>query len=389
MGGIGISAVVTYGIVRWTRVKKPLILKNPISQESKVEGSVETPMRPPKCQVMLGYPNKDGCIEIVGCGIRVGAGCKDYLLTAAHNLAFDDHLYMVAGSNIVKVKEPPSSSISVGTDAAVLEIPTSMWSKLQVTRANYATLPRDTGMYVSIVGVNNKGTSGKLVPENVLGCVTYGSSTMAGYSGAAYFSGNQVYGMHVYGGKRNAGYAAMYLNHLVKIALEIEDEAKIYDRAFFNKIMRNRDPMVRDQVIGDYVIVENQAGYFYRFPKEDYYKFRNDEYEAEHPEVMEEEEDYVEECIQDPSARPVIPNVVSPAKRRAGSTLAVSRLEGAVGSLQKSMTELSQQLQRQQQASRPFYRRRSQQATTTSQPQQTPPPNGGASTSSLAPVNES
>lgn len=340
-------------------------------------------MRPPKCQVMLGYPNKDGNIEIVGCGMRIGAGNREYLLTASHNLAFDDHLYLIAGPNIIKVKTPTNEAVQVGTDAAVLEIPTAMWSKLQVTRANYSTLPREGGVYVSIVGVSNKGTSGKLRSEDVLGCVTYGSTTAAGYSGAPYFSGNQVYGMHVYGGKRNAGYAAMYLNHLVKISLAIEDEAKIYDRAFYNKIMRNRDPMVRDQVVGDFVIVENQAGYFYRFPKEDYYKYRNDQYEAENPHVLyENEEEYIEECIPEGQPRPVVPNVTRPAMRRAGNTSAASRLEGAVESLEKSMTAFAERLQQRPWTPRRAYRPRLPAAMTTSPQTPTQTPNGGASTSS-------
>lgn len=330
-----LSAVVVsgaaVGIWAGRRGKRPLLLRNPISHESAVEGSVEMPAKLPPCQVYLGYPNREGNIEIVGSGFRMAVGERDFLMTASHNLAFDDQLYLIREGQIVNVGST-KNSIQVGTDAAALELPVKVWSTLQASRAKFAPLSRAGSTYVNVVGINGKGTTGKLQPEDVLGCVTYSGTTMGGYSGAPYSNARTVLGMHAYGGKRNGGYSILYLYHLLKIALDISDEA--YTKAFFQKLLGNRDPLVTDQYVGDWVIVESQEGYYYRFPKEDYRRYRDEWYEANHR--VEEDSDYDDYLYE--SAVP--PNSLRPAHRRAGSSSHASPLEERVEQMSQQMTKL-------------------------------------------------
>lgn len=338
------------GIWAGRRGKRPLLLKNPISHESAVEGSVEMPAKLPPCQVYLGYPNREGNIEIVGSGFRMAVGERDFLMTASHNLAFDDQLYLIREGQIVNVG-PTKNSVQVGTDAAALELPVKVWSTLQASRAKFAPLSRAGSTYVNVVGINGKGTTGKLQPEDVLGCVTYSGTTMGGYSGAPYSNAKTVLGMHAYGGRRNGGYSILYLYHLLKIALDINDEA--YTKAFFQKLLGRRDPLLTDQHVGDWVIVESQDGYYYRFPKEDYRRYRDEWYEANHQ--IEEESDY--DDYEYESAVP--PNLQRPAQRRAGSTSCASPLEERVEQVSQQIKKLLTLSQQQSQKQATLFEARS------------------------------
>lgn len=371
--GVVVVSGAAAGIWASRRGKRPLLLRNPISHESAVEGSVEMPAKLPPSQVYLGYPNREGNIEIVGSGFRMAVGERDFLMTAAHNLAFDDQLYLIREGQIVNVGSP-KTSIQVGTDAAALELPARVWSALQASRAKFAPLSRTGSTYVNVVGINGKGTTGKLQPEDILGCVTYSGTTMGGYSGAPYCNATTVLGMHAYGGRRNGGYSVLYLYHLLKIALDVNDES--YTKSFFQKLLGRRDPLVTDQYVGDWVIVESQEGYYYRFPKEDYRRYRDEWYEANHH--VEEESDYDDDYVYE-SAVP--PNSKGPAIRRAGSTLQESRLEERVERMSQQMKELLTLSQRQSQTQKLLFEMRSPKPKNTRRRKRRSPPSQGASSS--------
>lgn len=324
----------------------PRILAKPNVQESRVEGSVESPQMLPSCQVYLGYQSKCGAIELIGSGMRIEAAGRDWLLTAAHNLAFEDDLYIIRGANFMKVGRT-SSAIQIGTDAAILEVPTGTWTRLGIQRAKFSPMPMKGKVYVNIVGLQGKGTTGALVAEpELLGVVTYDATTAGGYSGAPYVSGSNVYGMHTMGGRRNGGYSALYIYNLVNIAINNKPEA--YDRAFFNKLFRQKrsaatrgysDYLV--QYVGDYAIVQNDDGFIYRCPREDYLRYMEEV----------EEQDFGDVEVYSDDGDIVYENALNsqrPGPSRAGHSSASAAQLRQVGESLTKMIELQQQSLQQQ-----------------------------------------
>lgn len=298
---------------KWFRKDPPTIVFSPNRPESKVEGSEESPRLEPKSQMRIAYASKTGTIEVVGCGIRVQFGGRDYVMTASHNVATGEPIYLVGkGSSIELLKEP--EVINCGYDIALIQLPNGVASKLGLSIANFCSL--GTGdLYVDVVGANGCGTTGKLNPlPKSVGMLQYSGTTFGGYSGAAYFNGNSVYGIHTTGGRANMGVAAMFLQHAAKIALAMTDEA--YDRSFYNKIMKQRTSHHNVTYLDDYAIVETQMGYYYRFPKEDFLRYANEAQQDEYLDEINEEED--EDFFVPENVNGVPLNSLRPAHTRAG-----------------------------------------------------------------------
>lgn len=365
------------GYLAWRRwgKKVPKITFNPNRGESHVDGSSEAPRCEPKTQVKLGYASKTGTIEVVGCGFRVEFGGRSFLMTAAHNVATGEPLYVIKGTKIELISK--YEPILCGYDSALIEISHTTWSRLGVSVATLTAIG-STSAYVDIVGVAGSGTSGQLSPtKNVVGMVEYTGSTYGGYSGAVYHNGNSVYGMHTTGGRTNMGVAAMFLLHAAKIALSMRDEA--YDRAFYNRLRRQRTMGNQVTFLGDYAIVETQSGYFHRFPKEDWLRFENETAQEEYAEEAEElsEDNFFDEVPE--STRPL--NSSRPGSSRAGKPSPLGtehKMLRALDSIQKSLGLLTKN-------SKPVYLNRSrsklQQARSTSPPKREQQPSSKPSTS--------
>lgn len=176
----------------------------------------------------------------------------------------------------------------------------------------------NSDLYVDIVGASGRGTSGRLRPSTtLLGMVEYDATTVAGYSGSVYFNGSTVYGMHTIGGRANRGIAAMFLLHAFKIALQIREEA--YDRAFFNRVMKQRTGHGNVVFLDDFAVVETQMGYFYRFPKEDFLRYQNDAQQGEYEDVASmASDDFMDDKDSLENAYGVPLNSYRPGTSRAG-----------------------------------------------------------------------
>lgn len=367
------AAAVTLGYLayrRWFRKDPPTIVFNPNRGESRVDGSDEGPRIEPKCQLKLGFASKTGTIEVVGCGARVEFGGRDYIMTASHNIATGEPIYLIGKGSSIAV-ETAANVINCGYDTALIPITQATASKLGVTVAKFAAMG-NADLYVDIVGANGLGTTGKLTSmPGTVGMVHYHSSTFGGYSGAVYHNGNSVYGMHTTGGRANMGVAAMFLLHAAKIALGMRDEA--YDRAFYNKVMRERTAHQNVAFVGDYAVIENQMGYFYRFPKEDFLRFRSeDEYrdEYEDRESIASDDFFVPENVHG-----VALNSVRPGNTQVGNSFPRAGTSGQTEAQSRSTSELNELLaklcQKLTAISKKRYRKRK---PATSIPTQAPPP---------------
>lgn len=279
------------------RGKRRVFIK-PISQESLVTGSQELVQREPDCQVSVAYINPQGNLDVVGAGIRMKVGEHSLLLTASHNLAYSTDLWLIKGSNQVRVGQV--EVIPLAADASIVEVPERVFSTLGVKIAQLGPLPGKSTM-VSISGVSGKGTVGQLhevVNDYAgMGHVEYRGTTMGGYSGAPYASGRTVYGMHVHGGARNGGYEILYLYAAAKVELEVYDEDT--EDVYLARLFASRDADYYVQFKGRKAIVRVGAGRHYHVV--DRQKFENAEYEWEHrDDDPYDDEEYVEECAAQP-----------------------------------------------------------------------------------------
>ncbi|QKN22715.1 hypothetical protein [Erysiphe necator associated sobemo-like virus 2] len=75
------------------------------------------------------------------------------------------------------------------------------------------------------MGVNGMATQGKLVHSEMFGMVVYDGTTRNGYSGAPYYKGNSVLGVHLHGGKLNRGFSASYILMLINVIEKITNES--------------------------------------------------------------------------------------------------------------------------------------------------------------------
>lgn len=323
IGGVAVCAGwLAYKTYRYLTKKEepPVIVFNPFKEECDVDGSVETPRLEPKCQVKLGHEH-EGRIEVFGSGFRVNVGGLDYLATAGHNVAFGRGLYLVKGANIVYLDDLKITQTAY--DSCLVAVDAKHWSALGASVARFAPVG-NADLYVELVGASGKGTSGRLKTSTThLGMVEYEATTSGGYSGSVYCNGNTVYGMHTLGGRANRGIAAMFLLHAFKIALRITEEA--YDRAFYNRIMKQRTGHGNVVFLEDYAVVETQMGYFYRFPIKEFRKYEQEKIEEEHPEYRDDESEYSAGDFMEPGDKleniyGVPLNSLRPGTSRAGKS---------------------------------------------------------------------
>ncbi|APG75746.1 hypothetical protein 1 [Shuangao sobemo-like virus 2] len=287
------------------------VLLKPLSQESLVAGSAEMPALEPACQVAIAFESPDGTLVKVGSGVRGLVGCNHVLFTAAHNLSFEQPLWLIKGSKQVRLGD--YSPIPLAADAALLLVPEKTFGLLGVKVANFSPLPGKS-VAVSVTGLAGKGTTGILSPvvnpHHGIGHVTYAATTAGGYSGAPYVSGSQVYGIHIHGGMRNGGFEILYLYALAKIALEYTEEDT--EDAFMERLFNSDDPDYYVQEVGDKVIVRVHGNSHYHVV--DAKKFRD--YEARWENADYSSDDYVEECASEAL------NFQSPGQRsRAGPSI--------------------------------------------------------------------
>nr|QQO81414.1 hypothetical protein [Soybean thrips sobemo-like virus 7] len=203
-------------------------------------GSRLTPARPPPFQAMIS-----GCVDgkwyVSGQGFRVG----HFFCTAAHVLM-------------------PYKDIMLTTARGTLELPSSRFenvegdfSRVILSQEEIQTLgissgklvgnvvEVDAGLLVTAVGYDVE-SHGFLKPHAAFGFVEYGGSTVKGFSGAPYFSGNKIYGMHLGGCTENLGNSSAYLK-MLQDSFNEDSEDYLFEQLSreFNRggdVLQQRDP---------------------------------------------------------------------------------------------------------------------------------------------------
>lgn len=268
-GGV-ITAVGALGalVARCMR-KKPLITVKPYAFESQVDGSSEINMQMAASQVAFAL-GSDGTIEQVGSGVRIDASNKSFLITAGHNVNRSAKTYyIVKNGDFYEIpKANVEGCVHLAADAIAIEIPASAFARLGVARAQLAFQPN--GAFASITGLSGLGVNGKLVLGQ-FGRLQFLGTTRAGYSGAPYWSGKGVFGIHTNGGVANEGYSLAFLYQLLKLELGIEDEG-IYDFTWFKRfVQKNRDKQILDR--GSHVVMIDEDGHVYNLPSSQHAAF--------------------------------------------------------------------------------------------------------------------
>lgn len=177
----------------------------------------------PECQVGI-YQRKGDMLTPIGAGIRI----DDYLVTPAHNCTTDTVLLREKG---FEYELDTTKPLYLCADMFAYKLGTNIWSKLGVKMAQMAPLSHKTT--VTVVSSCDRKYTISSVERNsdMMGRCTYRGSTTGGFSGSAYASGRQIFGIHCHGGGCNGGYQVLYLWTKVKLLIkEVPEESEDYYR---------------------------------------------------------------------------------------------------------------------------------------------------------------
>lgn len=178
--------------------------------ESVRSGSIESSQLKPKCQVFIGEM-KAGEFHAVGSAVRM----RDYLVMPGHVAAAVDEMCVKGSQHWVKI-ERDREYLDLDTDLIAYKLSPKELATIGVSQGSISHSLPYTGEFVSVVGLNGKGTTGVLRHDRmVFGRVVYEGTTVAGYSGSPYVSGNRIVGIHTNGGAVNGGYSASYIYSLI------------------------------------------------------------------------------------------------------------------------------------------------------------------------------
>lgn len=170
--------------------------------EKAVKGS-EPVVTPPPAYIGLVYTMVDGVKRRQGVFFRVG----NFLYTAAHVVLGADKVWFSYGKQELEVKV---NSMELDTD--LIRYPYEPFSTFQMGAGKLAKTSHP--MYCQVHN-GSVATFGKVTVSDVVGYAEFSGTTLPGFSGAPYYIGNVVYGMHLGAGVVNLGYTGEHLNALI------------------------------------------------------------------------------------------------------------------------------------------------------------------------------
>lgn len=241
----------------------PMTATSRLVLESRRDGSEEQVMTSPRCQCKIGRL-QDGVFSVLGCAIRFEG---DYLVSPDHVMGGDDleEKFVLGVQGLVSLRG--KERLKIATDMVAVKVTATEAARIGAQICVLGGLKRTT--YAQIVGPFGKGTTGVLKDDPwVFGRLVYEGTTIGGYSGAAYMSGNQVIGLHQCGGHLNGGYSATYIWTNLKSALRqfsVSEETGDFLRGQYNAGKKMRwsttgDPSyVQVQVDGIYTMVTKEG----------------------------------------------------------------------------------------------------------------------------------
>lgn len=175
----------------------------------------------PKFQAKVFVADQYGSYFFSGMGFRSGMN----FYTAYHVIETAEKLRIVVGDKFIEVEQSIFKQVEVDMARAVFS--SGDFSKLGLTSAqlNSSLLSRDMASYGQIVGTLKEQQSYGLIKSmSAFGYVTYSGSTLAGFSGAPYYMGNRVLGMHIGAHGDNMGYDSGYMAIISKSGNEDSDQ---------------------------------------------------------------------------------------------------------------------------------------------------------------------
>lgn len=231
------------------------------SLESRVDGSEERDMTPPKFQARIGIW-KDADFVCIGNAVRYGF----YLIAPDHVIGGDDSVEKYVYGKKGYLSLVGRERIILDTDLAIIQMTSDEFSRIGLAESSTKTLP-DYGTFVNIVGPLGQGTAADLKHDpHVFGRIVYNGTTLPGYSGSAYMMAGGIVGIHQTGGRINSGFNFEYIVNLLHIHLKTKQESsKKWLEAQYaaRKTLRwetTGDPdVVQIRVNGKYVVVDRET----------------------------------------------------------------------------------------------------------------------------------
>lgn len=242
--------------------------------ESKREGSELCPLIFPNSQVRIGFLQGD-VFKASACGVVIYVNDIPFLLTAEHAIGcYPDGFSIMGKAGTVFINMPNGSSddsISSGrechqldTDVVAIRLSPNEASKAGVSRAQVLPILPNTGAAASICGADGGGSVARLNHGYSFGSLVYDGSTVGGFSGAGYYCGKQLAGIHLSGGAVNGGYSAQcaYITLAYILNHSFEDTPDFLKKTFQENVPIWEDEMwghsdtVRVRIRGRYHIVE-------------------------------------------------------------------------------------------------------------------------------------
>nr|UKZ11866.1 hypothetical protein [Guadeloupe mosquito virus] len=195
------------------------------------------------------------------------------LVTAAHVIEGFEYLCIYKDEEKRIEVGPKTFEIGNG-DYAVCRNPTLITQKLGLSKAKFARLAveKDAGLSVNITAMG-KRTIGFLDRHPQFGYVRYSGSTIKGFSGAPYYFGRTIFGMHLGSDSKNLGYDGAFLKTELKpsrvirnqLNLRTEDSASFLEQQLerYEEVEYSRSPYNPDEykvrIGGMYHIVDEEV----------------------------------------------------------------------------------------------------------------------------------
>lgn len=173
--------------------------------EKAVPGSIPRPSPSPTfvCQVWIV---KDGVKVRNGTAFMVA----NYVYTAEHVIKEAEKIFLRKGSKELEVQKNWIEEV----DYDVIRIPYANVSGLEMTGGKF--IKRFTTTYCTIHN-GDVEVIGKLSQHDAVGSVEFDGTTQAGFSGAPYYLGKAVYGIHLGAAGVNLGMDGASLNSVVEL----------------------------------------------------------------------------------------------------------------------------------------------------------------------------
>lgn len=188
-------------VYMWPRRKAP-VYWGPFQAERMVVGSQFYDTAPPPFQCTVE-------VFIEGIWYHSGAAFRtpNGIYTAGHVLCGVEAARLVKGTSVQEF--PLDAVVTLDIDVSVIPLEYAP-NGLRSCKFASACLGDDTFEMVTISG-GSKSSVGPLRPNRDFGMLSYEGSTTNGFSGAPYYCGNRVYGIHIGHSSVNYGYEIGYV----------------------------------------------------------------------------------------------------------------------------------------------------------------------------------